>query len=72
MTITLGKLKERRLELEQRIAALKGTRSALSTPGITLVAGDHPAAHEFDQEITELGSTILEIDAEISTASAHS
>jgi hypothetical protein len=67
MTIALDNLKE--IELERQIAALKSTKNALYTPGITLVSGDHPATHEFDQEIAQLESSILEIDAEISAAS---
>jgi hypothetical protein len=69
MTTALDALKERRVELERQIAHLRHTKNALYTPGITLIAGDHPAAHEFDQEIAQLESSILEIDAEISAAS---
>jgi hypothetical protein len=69
MTTARDNLKERRVELERQIAALKSTKNALYTPGITLVAGDHRAAHEFDQEITQLEASILEIDAEIGAAS---
>jgi hypothetical protein len=69
MTTALDTLKERRLELERQIAALKSTRNTLYTPGITLMAGDHPATHEFDQEIAELEAFIREIDTAIGAAS---
>ena len=69
MTTPRDNLKERRVELERQIAHLKSTKNALYTPGITLVAGDHRATHEFDQEIAQLESSILEIDAKIGAAS---
>lgn len=71
MTTARDTLNERRVELERRIAALNSTRNALYTPGITLIAGDHLATHEFDQEIAELEAFIREIDAEIGAASEH-
>jgi hypothetical protein len=70
MTNELDALKERRGELERRVAELKGTQAALYTPGITLVPqASPPPPHEIDQEVAQLEAAIVELDAEIAAAS---
>lgn len=69
MTNDIEALKARRIELESRIAALKGTRAALYTPGITLVPQEGPPPpNEIDEQVAELEAAIVEIDAEIGAA----
>ncbi len=70
MTIELDALRRRRAELERRIAELKGTHAALYTPGITLVPQQGPPPPQgIDQEVAQLEAAIVELDAEIITAS---
>jgi hypothetical protein len=71
MNLELNTLKEERADLERQIAALEGSRSALYTPGITVVPQQGAVSSEIDQQLEQLRAAIVEIDTKINAVSGE-